>query len=196
MNLEQWPPYIRAQFFQLVKRPERALEEFRALIAINPRHAKGWANMAYIHAKQGRFSEAEHHFTQALRHTPGDIQIQFNLGYVRNELKLHAQAIEAFKEVVERRPSFDRAWYGMGLAHAMLGDHKAAAQAFEQAARLQPMGSPIWYQLGMACHHANDAERVRSVILHVNRFDPRTARRLILDTQSTDLAYLVRDLVV
>ena len=32
--------------------------------------------------------------------------------------------------------------------------------------------------------------------MHLNRFDPRMARRLILETGTTDLAYLVKDLVV
>jgi hypothetical protein len=69
-------------------------------------------------------------------------------------------------------------------------------EAFEKAARLQPMSAPAWYQLGMACYHMREADRLHQVIHHVNRFDPRMARRLILETQSTDLAYLVKDLVV
>lgn len=196
MNLEQWRHYVRARFFQLVRQPERALEEYRAAVAINPRLVKGWASIAYIHARQGRFGEAEHHLLEALRIAPRDFDTLFNLGYVRNELKQHAGAVEAFKEAVELKPAVDTAWYGMGLAHAALGEHPAAVEAFDRAARLQPMASPVWYQLGMACHHAREPERVHAVIHHVNRFDPRTARRLILDTGTTDLAYLVKDLVV
>src|SRR5258706_15722178 len=196
MNLEQWRRYVRARFFQFARQPERALEEYRAVLAINPRLAKGWASIAYIHAKRGRLREAERHFLEALRLAPRDAEMQFNLGYVRNELKQHASAIEAFREAVTLKPGLDMAWYGMGLAQAALGEHKAAVEAFEQAARLQPMAAPIWYQLGMACHHALDPERVHAVIHHVNRFDPRTARRLITDTGTTDLAYLVKDLVV
>lgn len=196
MNLEQWRHYVRARFFQLVKRPERALEEYRAAVAINPRLVKGWASIAYIHAKQGRFWEAERHFLEALRIAPRDAAIQFNLGYVRGELNQHAKAIEAFKEAVKLEPGLDTAWYGMGLGHAALGEHKAAVEAFDHAARLQPMASPVWYQLGMACHHAREPDRVHTIIHHLNRFDPKTARRLIVDTGSTDLAYLVKDLVV
>jgi tetratricopeptide (TPR) repeat protein len=196
MDLEQWRHHVRARFFQFAKQPERALEEYRAALEINPRLAKAWANIAYIHAKQGRFREAERNFLEALRIAPRDAEMLFNLGYVRNELKQHAGAIEAFSETVKLKPGLDMAWYGMGLAYAALGEHKAAVNAFEQAARLQPMAAPIWYQLGMACHHALDTERVRAVIHHLNRFDPRTARRLITDTGTTDLAYLVKDLVV
>lgn len=196
MKLEPWCHYVRARFFQLVRRPEWALEEYRAALAFNPRLVKGWTSIAYIHATQGRFDEAERHFLEALRIAPRDAEMQFNLGYVRNELKQHARAIEAFREAVKLKPGLDRAWYGMGLAHAALGDHKSAVEAFDRAAHLQPMAAPIWYQLGMACHHADEPERVHAVIRHVNRFDPRTARRLIVETGTTDLAYLVKDLVV
>jgi tetratricopeptide (TPR) repeat protein len=84
----------------------------------------------------------------------------------------------------------------MGLAHAVLGEHREAMEAFEKAARLQPMSAPAWYQLGMASFHAHDLDRLHQVIHHLNRFDPKMARRLILETGSTDLAHLVKDLVV
>jgi hypothetical protein len=37
---------------------------------------------------------------------------------------------------------------------------------------------------------------LRAAIRHLHRFDPRSARRLILDTGTADLAYLVKDLEV
>src|SRR5258706_6774645 len=128
MNLEQWRRYVRARFFQFARQPERALEEYRAVLAINPRLAKAWANIAYIHAKQGRFADAEHHFLEALRIAPLDAAMRFNLGYVHNELKQHAKAIEAFREAVTLKPGLDMAWYGMGLAQAALGQHKAPGE--------------------------------------------------------------------
>jgi len=84
----------------------------------------------------------------------------------------------------------------MGLAHATAGEHLEAMEALDKAARLQPMSAPVWYQLGMASYHAREPDRLHQVIHHLNRFDPRMARRLILETESTDLAYLVKDLVV
>ena len=88
------------------------------------------------------------------------------------------------------------AWYGMGLAHATLSEHRDAMAAFDKAASLQPMSAPAWYQLGMASYHACELERLHQVIHHLNRFDPRMAKRLILETGTSDLAYLVKDLVV
>ena len=77
-----------------------------------------------------------------------------------------------------------------------MGRHEEAAQALEQAANLQPMNPHAWYALGMAHHTLGDAAKVKYVALHLVRFDPRMTRRLIQDSGATDLAYLVRDLVV
>ena len=120
----------------------------------------------------------------------------YNLGFNYEKNRQPREAIESFRRALELSPRLDLAWYGLGLAQAALGEHREAMEAFERAARMQPMSAPVWYQLGMAAHHARDPERLRAVILHVNRFDPRMARRLILETGTTDLAYLVKDLAV
>lgn len=196
MNFEKWRRYCRARAFEVVKQPERALEEYRAALVCDPAFVKALLSIAYIHATRRRHADAEGSYLAALRIRPRDADTWFNLGFVRDQMKQHASAIEAFKEAVQRNPMLDRAWYGMGLAHAALGDHRAAMEALDKAANMQPMGSPVWYQLGMACHHAHEPERVRQIIKHLNRFDPRMARRLILETGTTDLAHLVKDLVV
>jgi len=65
-----------------------------------------------------------------------------------------------------------------------------------EAATLQPMNPHAWYQLGMAHHTLQHPDKVKEVALHLVRFDPRMTRRLILDAGRSDLAYLVKDLVV
>jgi cytochrome c-type biogenesis protein CcmH/NrfG len=102
----------------------------------------------------------------------------------------------AFNTAVQINPKFDRAWYGMGMCHAALGDHAAAAAALHEAATLQPMNAHAWYALGMAHQHLNDSGRVKEIILHLHRFDPKMTRQLIQETGRSDLAYLVADLVV
>ena len=128
--------------------------------------------------------------------TPGNAAAHFNLGYTYDKRGLHAKAIAAFREATRLNPKLDRAWYGMGLAHAQLGQHEDAARALHEAATLQPMNPHAWYQLGMAHHTLRNTEKVDEVVRHLLRFDPRMTRRLILDAGRSDLAHLVKDLVV
>jgi len=97
---------------------------------------------------------------------------------------------------VRLNKAIDRAWYGMGLAHAHLGRHEEAAAALHEAAALQPMNPHAWYALGMAYHALNRPAKVKEVVMHLVRFDPRMTRRLIQEAGRSDLAHLVKDLVV
>ena len=48
----------------------------------------------------------------------------------------------------------------------------------------------------MALHLTGNTERFDQVVMHLLRFDPKMTRRLIVDSGRSDLAHLVRDLVV
>jgi tetratricopeptide (TPR) repeat protein len=196
MNFDKWRPYLRARLFELLGNNEGALAEYHKAFRLDPGFRKAANALAWRYSSAERYTDAIRYFGEALRLKAGDAVAHYNLGFVYAKNRQPREAIEHFRSAVDLRSGLDMAWYGMGLAHATLGEHREAMEAFDKAARLQPMSSPVWYQLGMACHHAHEPDRMRQIIHHLNRFDPRMARRLILETGSTDLAFLVKDLVV
>lgn len=196
MNFEKWRHYLRARLFHLLRNDDEALKEYRLTLQAAPDDAHAAACIAFIHAKRNEFGEAARYFREALRGKPDDAELYFNLGYVCDKHDALNEAVEAFSQAVRLSPTLDRAWYGLGICHARRGDHAAAAQALHEAANLQPMNPHAWYALGMAHHHLHEANKVKEVILHLHRFDPRMARHLIQDAQRTDLTHLVADLVV
>jgi tetratricopeptide (TPR) repeat protein len=196
MNFDRWRHYIRARLFELLGNHKGALAEYHAAFRIDPGFRWAANALAWRYASAERYTEAIRYFSEALLLNARDATAHYNLGFVYAKNHQPREAIEHFRSAVDLRAGLDMAWYGMGLAHATLSEHREAMDAFDRAARLQPMSAPAWYQLGMACYHAREPDRLHQVIHHVNRFDPRIAKRLILETQSTDLAYLVRDLVV
>ena len=196
MNIDKWRHYCRARLFEILGNNEGALAEYHAAFRLDPAFRKAANALAWRYASAERYSEAIRYFGEALRLKAGDAIAHYHLGFVYAKNRQPREAIVHFRSAVDLRAGLDMAWYGMGLAHATLGEHREAMEAFERAARLQSMSAPVWYQLGMATYHAHDPDRLHQVIHHLNRFDPRMARRLILETESTDLAYLVKDLVV
>lgn len=196
MNFAKWRHYGRARLFELLRMPGLALDEYHRCLAIDPDFRRAANALAFRYALAGRHAEAGRLFEVALRLDATDAAAHYNLGFVYEKNREMRKAIERFGSAVALNAKLDRAWYGMGLAHASLGEHREAMNAFDQAANLQPMNGQAWYQLGMACHHAHETERLREVIHHLNRFDPLLAKRLILETGTTDLAHLVKDLVV
>ena len=194
--MEHWRSYMGGRLLELFNRREGAIDAYRVALKKKADFHRAANRLAYVLASLQRYAEAEPYFQAVLRADPGNAAAHFNLGYSFDQRGEHEKAIAAFKEAVRLNPKIDRAWYGMGLSHAALGQHEEAATALHEAATLQPMNPHAWYALGMAYHTLHKPEKVQEVALHLVRFDPRMARRLILDAERNDLAYLVKDLVV
>ena len=194
--MDHWRYYLRGRVLELFGLKPRAIAAYSAATHLKPGFLRPTNRIAYLLASQERFAEAEPYFQAVLRADPGNAVAHFNLGYTHDKRGQYERAIHEFREATRLNPNIDRAWYGLGLAHAQLGQHREAAEALEQAATLQPMNQHAWYQLGMALHVIGNTERFEQVVMHLLRFDPKMTRRLILDTGRSDLAHLVKHLVV
>jgi tetratricopeptide (TPR) repeat protein len=196
MAMEHWRFYVQGWLLEWINRRDAAIAAYRAALRLKPDFHRATNRLAYLLASLGRYAEAEPHFKTVLLDDPGNAVAHFNLGFTYDQTGRFGDAIAAFSAATRLNPKIDRAWYGMGLAHARLGQHEEAAAALHEAATLQPMNPHAWYQLGMAYHTIHRPEKVQEVVMHLLRFDPKMTRRLILDAERTDLAHLVKDLMV
>lgn len=195
MNLHAWSHFCRGRLLERLGRAGAAAEAYRLALESGPGFARAADALGYLHASRKDYAAAERWFSESVRLAAGNPNAWFNLAFVRQEQGRHEQAIEAFSETVRLNPVFDRAWYGMGLCHATLGRHEEAAKSLGEAATLQPMNGFAWYQLGMAYHALRQPEKVKEVVEHMFRYDPRMTRRLIHDAERGDLAFMVKDMV-
>ena len=195
MNLQPWIRFYRGRILERLGRTEAAAGAYRDALAADPRMARAADALGYLHAGRKDYAAAERWLSESVRLAPRNAHAWFNLGFVREAQGRHQEAIEAFSESVRLNPLFDRAWYGMGMCHATLGRHEEAAKSLGEAATLQPMNGFAWYQLGMAYHALRQPEKVKEVVEHMFRYDPRMTRRLIQDARRDDLAFMVKDLV-
>lgn len=194
MNYDHWRHSLRAMLMQWLGRHASALAAYQDAHRADPRHVETMRAIAWLLAQQQHWREAEIWLERALAQAPGGADTWFNLGYVREQAGERARAVEALRRAAELNPKLDQAWYGLGMNLAHLGEHAAAAEALRHAAGLQPMFGRVWYALGMAYHHCNQPERVTEVVHHLLTHEPQTARRLVRDTERTDLLPLVADL--
>jgi tetratricopeptide (TPR) repeat protein len=194
--MDHWRYYIQGRLVEALNQREAAISAYREALRVKPDFHRCTNRIAYLLASMDRFADAEKHFREALRLDPENAVAHFNLGYTLEKLGRHDDAIASFRHSTRINPKIDRAWYGMGLCLAHGGRHGEAAAALEEAALLQPMNPHAWYALGMANHASGNPARLKEVIMHLHRFDPRMSRRLIRESGSTELEYLVKDLVV
>jgi tetratricopeptide (TPR) repeat protein len=193
-SVQHWLHYLRGRVFERLNWLEAALGEYARALRLAPQFTRAASALGAVHARRGNYAEAERWLEEASRLDARSAGILFNLGYVRDKLGQPERAIQAFSHAVRLDPKLDRAWYGMGLCHAALGRHEEGAKALEEASSLQPENPAVWYQLGMAYHVLGERAKVKEVIQHMFRFNPMMTRRLIRDTDHSELAYLVKDL--
>lgn len=194
MNLDAWRYFLRGRFALLLRQRERAAAEYREALRADPAAIRPAAGLAWLLAEQGRDSEAIAVYRDYLARRPRDADSWFNLGFLLDRRQENEPAIEAFREAVRLNPKLDRAWYGLGLVLARVDRHGEAVGAFERIVQLQPMNGHAFYQLGMALHASGEADKVRGIVEHLDRFDRHKARKLIQDSGRSDLAHIVADL--
>lgn len=194
MNLDAWRHYLRGRALLVLRRPEDALAAFREALAADPRLARAAHGLAFLLAERGQYPEAEATLRQVVVRAPGSTTAWFNLGYVCDRQHKTGEAIAAFSEAVRLDPKLGRAWYGLGHCRAEARDDAAAVPAFERVIQIDPMNWHAWIALGMCFHRLDQADKVRDVAMHLNRYQRRLARQLIRDTGRADLEHLVADL--
>lgn len=194
MSLEHWFHFYRGRILERLRQKEVAAKAYRLALRSNPRFARAASALGHLYAVRHEYAQAERWLLEAARLDPKNARILFNLGYVRDRMGEPERAIESFRDAVRLDPSLDRAWYGMGLCQARLGRHAQAAEALAEAGVLQPTNALVWYQLGMAYHVLRQPDKVKEVVEHMFRFDPRMTRKLIRDAERSDLAHLVAHL--
>lgn len=191
MNYDHFRYNLRALLFEWLHLPDRALEAYVECLRADPGDIRAARSIAWIHAQKQGWAAAAEWYEKALAIEPDHGDTWFNFGYACEQGGNTEGALTAFARTTELNPKHDRAWYGIGMIHAHRGDHAAAAEALRHAAKLQPMNGNAWYALGMASYHSNDPDRVKQTIEHCATHDPQTAKRLIQDTQRSDLTHLL-----
>jgi tetratricopeptide (TPR) repeat protein len=194
MNYDAQRHALRGALMLMFRRNDAAIAAYRAALAADPDMLKALRSLAFLLAEDKHYAEAATLLARATKLVPTDTGTWFNLGFVEEKAGQRRAAIEAFRRAVALNPAMDRAWYGMGIAHAALGEHEDAAQALEEAATLQGMNGIAWYALGMAHHHCHRPDKVKEVAVHMARFDPQRAKKLIQETERADLMHLVAHL--
>lgn len=196
MNYDAWRFYLRGRLYDLLRQPGRGEEAYRLALAADPGHTGAAHSLAFRLASHGRFDEALSWLGRVVRARPKSADAWYNKGYAHDQLHQTGDAIAAFQEAVKLDPNHDRAWYGLGLACIAAHRLEEAAEAFLKAGMLELTNPHPWYQLGLTYHALHEPDKVKGVVEHLNRYKRHYARKLILDCERSDLAYLVEDLIV
>jgi tetratricopeptide (TPR) repeat protein len=145
---------INAEVLEMQEKPNEAAEEYRKVLALNPR-ALG------IHYRVGRLllagppgpttlDAARREFEEELTIDPNNAAAEYELGEMARQARQWDQAIEHFARAAQLEPEFTEALIGLGKSLVSAGRAQEAVAPLENAVKLEPQNPNAHYQLSFA----------------------------------------------
>jgi len=117
---------------------EPALEQWRKVLGLFPRHAEFQIGAGIALLRWGRPAEAQAYFAEAVRLQPENADARMGLGDALLKQQKFAEAATELAEAVRLRPEFAEAHEALAIALATLRRTDEALTHFAAAARLRP----------------------------------------------------------
>ncbi|MFP4056273.1 MAG: tetratricopeptide repeat protein [Candidatus Brocadiia bacterium] len=137
-DLPRW--YELAQWFADRGEVERAVEAYRAILAVRPEHAPAANNLAWLYAvhKPDKLDEAQRLAAAAVRHSPRVAAYRDTLGWVLFLRKDHAGARRELEAALELAPATPTYLYHLGMVRFAAGQREAARRLLSKALEIDP----------------------------------------------------------
>jgi tetratricopeptide (TPR) repeat protein len=113
---------------------ERAEEQYRLALAIDPRTPSTHGNLGAIHAQRGRRAEAVAEFQEALRLVPDFLPARMSLGWLHEQEQDFEAAAWHYEIATRQHPESAAAWERLHTVLAALGRHDEARVAERRSA--------------------------------------------------------------
>ncbi|MDQ2106197.1 tetratricopeptide repeat protein [Azospirillum isscasi] len=132
-----------------------AEKDYRAVLAVDPRHPDALHLLGVLALQAGHPGPAVELIGEAIRESGGVADYHDNLGSALAALDRHAEAAEAHRMAAALNPLSAQPRYNLGNAFQAQELPGLAALAFTAAVELQPDYAKAWYNLGNALRAQN-----------------------------------------
>ena len=139
-----------------LKQLDPAKEYFRKLIAVDPKHAGGAANLAALEAQHNETRVGRKEKTpgitlrEVVQANPNSVEAHVNLGAQLITEKVYSEALSTLKHAVSLQPNSAAAQYNLGLAQLMEKKYEDAITSNKKALELRPDWADAYNNLGLA----------------------------------------------
>ncbi|HUK40587.1 MAG TPA: tetratricopeptide repeat protein, partial [Candidatus Acidoferrales bacterium] len=135
---------------------ERAVQQFRNLVQINPASASAHYSLSTLLEHQGKLDEAMGHNRSALQLDPGYKKASYEMANSLARWGKIEEAIDHYRLILETDASYVDAHDSLGRLLSMRGDIGGATEQFYQALKLDPNRSETHFNLGVILARQNN----------------------------------------
>ncbi|MGE0337821.1 MAG: tetratricopeptide repeat protein [Gammaproteobacteria bacterium] len=129
----------RAMTLQQMNKPQAAQEAYLAVLAINPKHAPSYNNLAWIAVEQNtQLDDALKWATKANELAPDQALFLDTLGWVQRARGDLAGAADTLENAVRQAPEYADSHYHLGVVYSERSQPQRAAEMFDKALTLAP----------------------------------------------------------
>jgi len=121
---------------------------FRHTLHLQPHHIGALNLIAVVLTTQGRFEEAEHYVTLALKEDGSSDVTFYNYGLILKALKRPEEALERFSQALKINPSVPSTWNNRGTVFNDLKRYNDAVEDFDKAIALDPQYAEAFFNKG------------------------------------------------
>jgi len=172
--------YISFKLNQL----DLAADYFRKLIAIDPKHAGGAANLAALEARYNEKHIGRNEKTpgitlrEVVQANPNSVEAHVNLGAQLITEGVYPEALTILERAVSLRPNSAAAQYDLGLAQHKEKRYEEAITSNKKALELKPDWSDAYNNLGLAYAGLSRWQEAVTAYREAMRLDPNYAGAL------------------
>ncbi len=136
-----------------------ALIEFEWALFYRPESGKVLRSIAFAHASEGHFDEAEKFYSQSFSQDPEDAYGHADFAFLLAAKGSAEKAVEQLSEAVKLQPKVVALHVDLGWMAESKSDLVKAESEFQEAVKLAPKQASLWTHLGKIQARRGDAEQ-------------------------------------
>jgi tetratricopeptide (TPR) repeat protein len=151
---------------------DKAIEEFKKAIELDPNSMVAHSSLAYIYEDQNRLDEAITEFKELLRIQPNLPQIHVGLGFLYEKQGMLDDAISEMKKAIQIDPKYSVAMINLGIFYRKKGMLDEAIEQFKKLIEIQPDAAAFHGFLGNLYREKGDLTKAEDELKKALKIDP------------------------
>jgi len=140
---------ILGAVFYAEEKFDKAIENYKKAIFINPNYAQAYNNLGTVLHKLNKINEAIKNYKKAMDLKNNFAEAFNNLGNAMKELKKFDESLKYLTKAIQIKSDYAEAYNNLGSTHERLGNKKSALENYQKAVKIKPEYAEAYNNLGM-----------------------------------------------